>query len=167
MTAPHKLPVCPGRHLYVIYPDINGLAQDSCNSSALALELPQPCTKPSIWGFVYNKQIFRACIGNYFTHYSMGGYLLFMPLVMLLSDKFSETRHTVSLSKWWLAICDTVWMTCSVAVNRLAYYSPWKILSTPYTAQSANLPGNFATNTVDSDWVISIAVRRWLQMPWP
>ena len=30
-------------------PLIDDLAQDCCNSSALALELPQSCTKPSIW----------------------------------------------------------------------------------------------------------------------
>ena len=31
------------------YPYIDGLVQDCCNSSALAMELLQPCTKQSTW----------------------------------------------------------------------------------------------------------------------
>ena len=33
------------------YNDIDGLAQDCSNSSALAMELMQSCAKPSIWSW--------------------------------------------------------------------------------------------------------------------
>ena len=35
-----------------------GLVQDSSNSSALALELLQPCTKPSTWWLLEDKSNF-------------------------------------------------------------------------------------------------------------
>ena len=41
--------------------DINGLVQDCSNSSALAMELLQSCTDPSMYGSICNKEI-------HFTH---------------------------------------------------------------------------------------------------
>ena len=37
--------------------DIDGLVQDCSNSSALAMELLQSCTKPSISSIVYNCEV--------------------------------------------------------------------------------------------------------------
>ena len=48
------------KHIYVrigaYTHDIDGLVQDCINSSALALELLQSCSKPSIYGW-YNNQM--------------------------------------------------------------------------------------------------------------
>ena len=40
---------------FIRYPDINGLVQDCSNSSALAMELLQSCTKPSTWWTILKK----------------------------------------------------------------------------------------------------------------
>ena len=42
-----KNDLIPNSELYIGYTD--GLVQDCSNSSAIALELLQPCTKPSLW----------------------------------------------------------------------------------------------------------------------
>ena len=37
------------------YKDVDGLVQDCCISSALALEILQSCTKPLMWSYQYGK----------------------------------------------------------------------------------------------------------------
>ena len=50
--------------------NIDGLVQERRNSSALAMELRLSCTKPSIWGLVCQKQIWRTGTRNYIPRYT-------------------------------------------------------------------------------------------------
>ena len=49
-------------HMY-----IDGLVQDCSNSSALAVELLQSCTKPSIYVFIHSKEKKNNVIWTYTT----------------------------------------------------------------------------------------------------
>ena len=103
--------------------DIDGLVQDCSNSSAVAMELLQSCTKPSIWAcicLVTSKYI--TCLTN-----------MWIPIMRKENPKIYKVPDIIILLPWYMIICYICmwlqWFSILGKDDLMIVFSLWIILS--------------------------------------
>ena len=96
--------ITPRTHLNGIHNecnyDIDGLVQERCNSSALAMECRLSCIKPSIW-YICTWKLLKKLIRTQW------GHMAWSRLVQLMACCLTAPSHY--LNPWWLIIKGVLW----------------------------------------------------------